>query len=58
MTAETDRFSRAQESAPVQRKFDDGCALQLPIEMGTVLRRRSRARASFERVGAVVGFDG
>jgi hypothetical protein len=52
------RLSRAQDFAPVQRKFGDGCALQLAIHMGTVLRRQSRARASFERAGTVVDRDG
>ena len=46
-----------QEFGPVQRKFTGSCALQHPIEMSTVLRRRSRARASFERIGAAVGHD-
>ena len=52
------QVSRAQDFVAVQRKFDDGCALQLAIHMGTVLRRQSRARASFERAGTVVDRDG
>jgi hypothetical protein len=54
MTAWPHRFTRAKDSVPVQRKFGDGCALLLSIHMGTVLRRQSRARASFERAGPVV----